>query len=98
MKVQTVAAAEIVDTALGGPGRGFQGSWLPVKLEPLEVPGISHTGISSPLYMLNRSEEKHNREDAVFLGGILSFYGKNPEGSVFLSRARIKGINIDIWA
>jgi hypothetical protein len=98
MKVQTVAAAEIADTAPGGPGRGFQGPWLPVKLESFKVPGISHTGISSPLYMLNRSEEKHDREDAVFLGGILSLYGKTREGSIILSRDQIKGIHIDTWA
>jgi hypothetical protein len=48
--------------------------------------------------MLNRSEEKHDREDAVFLGGILSLYGKTREGSISLSRAQIKGIHIDTWA
>jgi hypothetical protein len=99
MKVQTVAAAEIADTAPGGPGRGFQGPWLPVKLESFKIiRDISHTGISCPPHMLNRYDEKGERHDAVFLGGILSLYGTTREGSITLSRAQIKGINIDTWA
>jgi len=102
MKVQTVAAAEIVDTAPGGSGRGFQGPWLPVKLQSFKVPKIPQAGISSPSHLLYRSDEKDDlngdRQDAVFLGGILSLYGKTREGSVILSRTQIKGINIDIWA
>jgi hypothetical protein len=98
----TATAPEIVDTALGSPGRGFQGPWLPVKLEFFKVPDISHAGISSPPHMLTGTEEKRDRngdrQDAVFLGGILSLYGKTRDGSIILSRAQIKGINLDTWA
>ena len=48
MKVQTAAAAEIADTASGGSGSGFQGLWLPVKLESLKTPDIYRPGISGP--------------------------------------------------
>ncbi|HOD34809.1 MAG TPA: hypothetical protein PLR20_03225 [Syntrophales bacterium] len=87
---------------MGGSGRGIQGPWLPIKLEPFKVPEISHAGISSPSHLLYRSDEKGDLngecQDAVFLGGILSLYGKTREGSVILSRTQIKGINIDTWA
>ena len=102
MKVNTLAAAEIIDTALNSPGRGFQGPWLPVKLESFKAPEIALPGTSSPPHRITRPDDKHDlnsdRQDAVFLGGILSLYGKTREGSIVLSRALIKGMNIDTWA
>ncbi len=102
MKVHTLAAAEVVDTALNTPGRSFQGSWLPVKLESFRAPEIAHPRTSSPPHRLTRPDDKPDRnderQDAVFLGGILSFYGKTRDGSIILNRARIKGMNIDTWA
>ena len=102
MKVHSLTAAEITDTAMGGPGRGFQGPWLPVKLETFKVPELVHAGLSPRPHILTGSDEKRDRigdrQDAVFLGGILSLYGKTREGSIVLSRALIKGMNIDTWA
>ncbi|HPC73393.1 MAG TPA: hypothetical protein P5551_07775 [Syntrophales bacterium] len=102
MKVQTAAAAEIADTASGGSGSGFQGLWLPVKLESLKTPDIYRPGISGPPHILSRPDENvdgnGDRQDALFLGGILTLYGRTREGSITLSRAQIKGIHIDAWA
>ncbi|MCX5833224.1 MAG: hypothetical protein NTV99_01685 [Deltaproteobacteria bacterium] len=102
MKVHTLATAENVYMAPGSPGRSFQGPWLPVKLESFRTPEITHSGTSSLPYRLTPPDEKPDRngdrQDAVFLGGILSFYGKTRDGSIVLNRARIKGMNIDTWA
>jgi hypothetical protein len=102
MKVHALATAEIVDTAPGSPGKSFQGPWLPVKLESFKAPEIAHSGTSTPPHRIIPLDEKQDRngelQDVVFLGGILSFYGKIPDGSIVLDRARIKGMNIDTWA
>ena len=102
MKVHALATAEHIDTAPGGPERSFQGPWLPVKLEAFKAAGIAVSGTSFPPHQTTRLDEKQGRnserQDAVFLGGILSFYNKTLDGSVVLSRARIKGININTWA
>ena len=102
MKVHALATAEIVDTAPGSPGRGFHSPWLPVKLEPFKAPGTTISGTSISPHRTTGLEEKQDRnaerQDAVFLGGILSFYGKSRDGSIVLSRARIKGLHINTWA
>jgi hypothetical protein len=102
MKVHALATAEIIDTAPGSPGRSFQSPWLPVKLEAFKAPEIAQSGTSIPPHRITRLGEKQDRngerQDAVFLGGILSFYGKTRDGSIVLDRARIKGMNIDTWA
>jgi len=101
MKVHASATAEIVDTATGSPGRSFQSPWLPMKLESCRAPGIVRSGTSIPPHRIIPLDEKQDRngelQDVFFLGGILSFYGKIPDGSIVLDRARIKGMNIDTW-
>ena len=102
MKVHAFTTSEHVDTASGGPERSFQGPWLPVKLEASKAAGIAVFGTSFSPHQTTGLDEKRGRnieqQDAVFLGGILSFYNKTRDGSVVLSRARIKGININTWA
>ena len=102
MKVHALATAEHIDTAPGSPGRSFQGPWLPVKLESFKAAAIAVSGTSFPPHQATGLDEKQDRsieqQDAVFLGGILSLYNKTRDGSIILSRARIKGININTWA
>ncbi len=101
MKIHPLTA-ETVGTTMGNPGRGFQGPWLPVKLGSIRQPDLVRADMQTHPHRPTDAEVKRDPNgdcgDVVFLGGVLSFYGKTRDGSIILSRARIMGIHIDTWA
>lgn len=101
MKVYAITA-ETVGTTMGSPGRGFQEPWLPVKLGSIKLPELAPAETQSQPHRLNDADLRRDTNgdcgDIVFLGGVLSSYGKTRDGSIVLSRVRIRGIHIDTWA